>query len=373
MRILFEFSGFLIGGTLIALVWANVAHHSYEYIAHEMHFFVNDILMAFFFALAGKEVWEAMLPGGVLSSPRKAAMPLLATVGGMTGPILIYVGGCLLLQRMDLVRGWAIPCATDIAFSYLVARIVFGAKHPAIPFLLLLAIADDAGGLIILATCYPTGDVNALAFFGLVSLAIVSGLMMKKAGIKSFWPYLIIAGPISWCGFHFGGIHPALSLVPIIPTLPHAKRDLGLFAEEGQPVHQHDALNEFEHWWKNPVELILGLFGFVNAGVAFGSIGLPTGLVFAGLLIGKPLGITLFALLGRLFGLTLPDGMNMRDLVTLGMAAAVGFTVALFVSTVAFPAGENLEASKMGALGSFAAFLLTIIVGRVLRVQRVER
>ena len=116
--------------------------------------------MAFFFAIAGSEVWEALLPGGALSNPKKAATPLLATVGGLAGPAAIYIIGCYALGRGDITNGWAIPCATDIAFSYLVARFIFGQGHPAIAFLLLLAIADDAAGLVILAIFYPSGKLH---------------------------------------------------------------------------------------------------------------------------------------------------------------------------------------------------------------------
>src|SRR3989338_5052066 len=129
-------SGLLMLGTLIALVWANLEREGYVRFAHSIHFFVNDIGMAFFFALAAKEVAEATAPGGALPSPRRAAMPLAAAVGGMLGPALIFVTLTIVLDRPNLERGWAIPTATDIAFSYLAARIIFGAKHPAIPFLL---------------------------------------------------------------------------------------------------------------------------------------------------------------------------------------------------------------------------------------------
>ena len=125
-----------------------------------IHFIINDILMALFFAIAAKEVWESLLPGGALSNPRKAATPLLATVGGIVGPALIYLAGCHLTGTKETFgKGWAVPCATDIAFSYLVARMIFGMGHPAIAFLLLLAIADDAAGLLILAVFYPQAPV----------------------------------------------------------------------------------------------------------------------------------------------------------------------------------------------------------------------
>jgi NhaA family Na+:H+ antiporter len=166
LRLAFENSLFLIAGTLIALLWANLHYSTYEPVSHALHFLVNDILMALFFALAAKEVWEAMLPEGVLSSPKKAAMPLMATAGGIFVPAVLYILGALMFDPV-LVRGWAIPCATDIAFSYLVARTLFGTHHPAIPFLLLLAIADDGIGLFILAVFYPQGEVR-LALFSIL-------------------------------------------------------------------------------------------------------------------------------------------------------------------------------------------------------------
>ena len=130
-------SGLLVVGALIALVWANVSLDGYRRVTHAIHFAVNDVLMAFFFALAAKEVVEATAPGGPLNAPRRAAVPLVAAVGGMVGPASIYVGLVVALDAPELIRGWAIPCATDIAFSYLVGRLIFGAKHPGIPFLLL--------------------------------------------------------------------------------------------------------------------------------------------------------------------------------------------------------------------------------------------
>ncbi|MFP6700639.1 MAG: Na+/H+ antiporter NhaA, partial [Planctomycetaceae bacterium] len=179
----------------------------------------------------------------------------------------------------------------------------------------------------------------------------------------------LVPGVISWYGFHIGGVHPALALIPVIPTMPHAKRDIGLFREEeGQRL---DTLNAFEHWWRNPVELILGAFGLVNAGVALGSAGSATWLVLGALLIGKPVGITLFALLGRRCGLALPREMNVKDVIVIGTGAGVGFTVALFVSGVAFAnMPDAKDAASMGALGSFAGMFLTVIVARLLKVKK---
>ena len=180
---LFENSIFLILGSFLALLWANLDHDAYHHFIHlgildsspfgtlqengtrvlDLHYLVNDILMALFFAIAGKEVWEATFPRGPLSKLKRAAVPIVSAIGGMVGPALIYLIGAVLIGRYDeLSKGWAIPCATDIAFSYMVARIVFGAGHPAIPFLLLLAIADDALGLLILAVFYPQEEVRII-------------------------------------------------------------------------------------------------------------------------------------------------------------------------------------------------------------------
>jgi NhaA family Na+:H+ antiporter len=324
--------------------------------------------MALFFAIAGKEVWEAILPGGPLSDPKRAAVPLVSAVGGMVGPALIYLLGASLIGRYDeLSHGWAIPCATDIAFSYMVARIIFGVGHPAIPFLLLLAIADDAMGLLILAVFYPQEEVR-IVWMLLPVLSIALGLIFQRMRIKGFWWYLIIPGALSWIGFAKAGLHPALGLLPVIPTMPHAHSDKGLFDWAEQEAT--DTLNKFEHWWKNPVELILMMFGLLNAGVVLSAIDSPTYLILAGLIIGKPIGIWLSAMaIAKGFRVGLPDGLTSADLVVVGFAAGIGFTVALFVATVAFPPGEIQDAAKMGALGSFAAALLTYVVARLLGVK----
>ena len=381
-RWVFEYSFFMLGGAVFAMVWANIDSVSYHnFVEHEiwrgidLHAIVNDGMMALFFAIAAKEVWEAFLPGGALSSYRKAATPLLATLGGLLGPAGFYILGVFLLGREDdLLRGWAIPCATDLAFSYLVARLIFGTGHPAIAFLLLLAIADDAASLAVVAVAYPQEPIE-FHWFGLTLAAVLMGFMMRKLRLQSFWWYLLGPGLMSWISFHEAGIHAALGLIPIIPCMPHAQTDLGIFARK--ELGRHDTLNEFEHWWKNPVELILGLFALVNAGVVFTSIGHGTTLVLVSLLVGKPVGITLFTWIGEKgLGLEVPAGMNYRHVLTLGMIAGIGFTVSLFVSTAAFPNPEEnaviervLEEVKMGSLLSFSAAILAFILAMILGVR----
>ena len=128
VRFVVDNSLLLLAGTGVAVVWANLDFASYDRIAHPLHFVVNDIGMVFFFALAAKEVFEATLPGGALASPRRAISPLAAAVGGMVVPALIYLGLTWARGPADLARGWAIPCATDIAFSLAIISIL-GSKR----------------------------------------------------------------------------------------------------------------------------------------------------------------------------------------------------------------------------------------------------
>lgn len=366
---IFDNSLLLLAGAALAVVWANVAPNSYATVSHPLHFWVNDVGMVFFFALAAKEVFEATLPGGALASPSRALSPLAAAVGGMVAPAVIYASLASTFGPAELNRGWAIPCATDIAFSAMVARAIFPSSHPAIPFLLLLAIADDALGLIVLAVFYPSGTLSFTALAVLMSAAILSAMWLRRSNISSFWPYVLGPGALSWTALYFGGFHPALALVPIVPFMPHSPRDLGVYdaREDALP----DTLNRFEHWWATPVQFILLLFAFANAGVAFEQIGAGTYYVVAALLLGKPLGILAFTAAARLAGARLPDGLHVRDLIVVGVAAAIGFTVSLFFATAAFPEGSLLAETKMGALLSLAAAPLALLVARTLRVGAV--
>ncbi|WP_299845330.1 Na+/H+ antiporter NhaA [uncultured Roseovarius sp.] len=403
-----EYSLLLIFGAIIALIWANIDAHSYhtftEFVIWDhapighlhdghrtltLHYLVNDVLMALFFAIAAKEVWEAVILRNGSLRGKKAATPLFATAGGMFGPIAIYLGLALLMgsDTYDAVaNGWAIPTATDIAFSYLVGRIVFGAGHPAVRFLLLLAIADDAAGLIILAIFYPSGDLAPqwlLFSFGAAAAVFVlfnwfpryldrgkqdrPNSTRMRTGLGGA-PY-IIAGCASWYGFMQSGLHPALGLLPVVPTIPHADRAFGIFHEAEK--YLQDLLNVLEHALKHPVEIVLFLFGLMNAGVEMSAIGDATWLVLAGLIVGKPVGILLFGwLAAKPMGLGIPQGMRIVDLVVIGFVAAIGFTVSLFVASVAFETGPVQDAAKMGALFSFAAAILSIIAGKMLKVEK---
>ena len=181
IELLQEFSVPLLAGVLISLVWANTDPQGYHAVLHTspfgehpwltLHFFVNEFMMVFFFGIATKEITEACLPGGALNPLRKAVNPLLATLGGILGPVTVYLAMTWLLAAPEIGRGWGIPTATDIALAWLVARVVFGARHAAVSFLLLLAVADDAAGMGIIAVFYPDPKhPTAPAWLGLVAL-----------------------------------------------------------------------------------------------------------------------------------------------------------------------------------------------------------
>jgi len=349
VRFVLENSLLLIFGAVVALVWVNAGPASYASASQALAFAVNDIGMVFFFALAMQKVVMAMRPGGPLGSFRQAGLPVLAAVGGMAGPALIYTAAAHALNRPDILGGWAIPCATDIAFSYLAARLAFRGDHPAIPFLLFLAIADDALGLIVLAAFYPAGAIDVVAMAAFLGPAIAIAWILRRRGVRNFWVYVAIPGVLSWMGLYLGGIHPALAMVPIVPFMP--------------------ALDSFERWWRVPVEGILLGFGFVNAGVPVSSVGPITWVVAGSLILGKPIGIVVTTLIAERAGFRRGQGLDYRGLVTLGILAGIGFTVALFFAMAAFPPGPILDQAKMGALFSFSAAVLGIAVARLLRVR----
>jgi NhaA family Na+:H+ antiporter len=355
-------------GLIGALVWANTAAEQYDAFARGARFIVNEVGMTLFFALATKEIVEATAPRGALHPVSKAATPVIAAIGGMIAPAAIYLGLVATAQLPDLQRGWAIPTATDIAFSFLLARWLFGRRHAAVPFLLLLAIADDALGLLVLAVFYPIDMVRPIIFAVVLSAALALCWTLRRARIVQFWPYIAIGGTLSWVAFLRGGFHPALALVPVIPFVPHAARDIGMFEEP--PVPGRDPLTRFEHVMRVPTEVVLFLFGLVNGGVPLAQIGPGTWIVVAALVVGKPLGVTAAALAGTVFGSRLPASLTRRDVVVIGCTAGIGFTVALFFATAAFPEGDLLDQTKMGALFSFLAMPTAVLAAIVLRVGR---
>ncbi len=376
-QLLLEFSIPLIVGVIVALFWANLSPESYHNFLHKnilggltFHFLVNDIFMVFFFAIATVEITQSLLPGGDLNPLKRAINPIMATFGGVVGPAVVFIVLNYFIGSPEFSRGWGIPTATDIALAWLVARLVFGAYHPAVSFLLLLAIADDGIGLAIIAVFYPDPLYPVVPMWLMLTLAgMLVAFFLRKAKVKSYWPYILLGGTLSWTGLYLTHLHPALALVFIIPFLPHpAKERAHLFEDDPQ---DHSSIRQFEREWKVFVDLGLFLFGLANAGVEFSEIGTVTWLVLLALIIGKTAGIFIMGSLANLLGFPLPKGMKHKELFVAGLIAAIGLTVALFVAGVAFTDLSIQGAAKMGALFSAGAVIIAFTAGKLLRIKRI--
>lgn len=414
LQTLQEFSIPLIAGVVAAMLMANIYPEFYLGLVHTpltdmwsflthgggdhghhvegwkhyttLHFLANDILMALFFGIAAKEITEACLPNGALNPVRKAVNPLMATFGGVAGPIAFFLGLNAVFGQSEWRNGWGIPTATDIALAWLVARLLFGKSHPAVSFLLLLAVADDAIGLGIIAIGYPDPlhptQWGNLAWL-LPGMGVAFALRLTK--VHSWIPYIAIGGSFCWWGLYSAHLHPALALVFIVPFLPPPKRDLGLFQSEDYDsedeaaaeahaaahghAHAHSTLENFEHDLKTTVDFGLFFFAFANAGVPMSEVNGLTWILLSSLVLGKVVGIVGCSWVGIKMGFPLPEGMSMRHLFVTGLVAALGLTVALFVSTQAFTSPALQGAAKMGAVFSAGVALLAWILAEVLGVS----
>ena len=408
VNLLQEFSLPLIAGVVLGLVAANVNGHWYHQVVdfhpvgksaavfgHDLtiHFIINGMFMCLFFGIAAKEIAESTLPGGVLNPLRRAINPLVGTLGGVVGPVAMYFAMTWIFYGGSddfsaVANGWAIPTATDIALAWLVARVVFGPLHPAVNFLLLLAVVDDAIGLVIIAVFYPdpVHPVEPLwLLFVVGGMAVV--YVLRKLRVR-WWPvYILTGGSLSWVGLAGAGVEPALALAPIVPFMPHNNgHDTGT---EPEHAHSHEGISaphphatdaehaghsvmeQFEHHLKLFVDFGLFFFAFANAGVAFTSIGLVTMMVLVSLIVGKGIGVTIFSWLASKVGFPMPDGMDVRHLVVTGVIAGLGLTVALFVAGKAFPGDSPFqEPGKMGAVFSIAAALVAYVLGKLLHVRQ---
>lgn len=405
VRFLGEYSVPLIVGVIAAMFMANTFPSFYEHLvsapiyglfssaadhahghhdAHgsswdhyfSLHFLVNDLFMVLFFGVAAKEITEACLPEGALNPPSKAINPLCGTVGGVLGPVGVFFGLNAIMGSELWANGWGIPTATDIALAWLVAKLIFGKGHPAISFLLLLAVADDAIGLGIIAFAYPdpahpTEWLNALW----IVPGMLAAFSLRHFKVTSWIPYVAIGGAFCWWGLFSAHLHPALALVFVVPFIPGPNVDLGLYAEEkstGKAHAHHSPLESFEHSTRTFVDFGLFFFAFANAGVSMQGVTGLTWIVLASLIAGKTLGITLCSYLADRAGFHLPSGMNLRHLVATSVIAGLGLTVALFVSGQAFSEAGVQGAAKMGALLSVLAAPTAFVVAVALGVANVQ-
>ncbi len=273
------------------------------------------------------------------------------------------------IGNSEFINGWGIPTATDIALAWIVAKLIFGPNHPAVSFLLLIAIIDDGIGLIIIAIFYPDPSNPVFpAWLLLTAAGMLLAYILNKMNIKSYWPYIVLSGTLSWLGLYLAHIHAALALVFIMPFLPRKQKETaGLF--EATPTAK-STLENFEHEFKIFVDFGLLIFGLTNAGVEFSNINQVTWLVFFALIIGKTGGIYMTSFISTLFGFSLPKGMNKKDLLIAGIISSLGLTVALFLAGTAFENADLQGAAKMGALFSSSAALIAYIVSKLLKIRK---
>ena len=403
----------LIACTLMALAWANspwgeAYHHLWEQevgfragpwaLEKSLHHWINDGLMAVFFFLVGLEIKRELLAGS-LSTPRAAALPAAAALGGMLVPAALYA---LLNAGGEGARGWGIPMATDIAFALGVLALM----GPRVPlalkvFLTALAIVDDIGAVLVIALFYTERIAWSALALGLVLLA--AAVAFNRLGVRRPAPYLAVGAAV-WLCFLTSGVHATVAGVLMALTIPartridagalleHGRGALGRFAAaggEGRSIlsnpGQQAALEELEqaseaaqaplqrieHGLVNVVAFfIIPVFALANAGVPLsGGVGAaltsPVALgIILGLVVGKPLGITLFSWAAVKAGVAeLPAGVGWKQIHAVSWLAGIGFTMSLFISALAFPAGPLGDVARMGI---FAASAVAALVGWVL-------
>jgi NhaA family Na+:H+ antiporter len=401
----------LLGAAVVALAWANSPwRESYAALWHtpvgisigrhvfdrDLHFWINEGVMTIFFFVVGLEI-RREIHNGELSELRRAALPLVAALGGMLAPACIFAAFNV---GKGSIRGWGIPMATDIAFAVGVLALLGARVPPALRILLLaLAVIDDVGAILVIAVFYSS-QITPAGFL-IVASGLGTILGMQMVGVRSPWAYVAPAG-VAWAGAYVAGIHPTLVGV-VVGLMTPIQAWFGreeLIERAGASVtalrehrgdHERallpylDHLNLARREGVSPVERIqhalhgwvaygaMPLFALANAGVSVGNASftgepaLVLGGVAAGLVIGKPVGILGVSWLAKRAGLVdLPRGVTLKCLGVVGLVAGIGFTMSIFIAALAFPAGANLETAKVGILtGSGAAALFAYVLGRL--------
>ena len=314
---------------------------------------INDALMAVFFFIVTLEIKREFIHGE-LSKPKRALLPIIGAVGGMAIPALIYV--VINFETGYTLRGWAIPSATDIAFSIGVLSLL-GSRVPVSlkVFLVALAIIDDLGAIVIIAFFYSTE--LQYSYLLLMLITFIALLLLNKFGVKKFTPFFFI-GLLLWYFTHGSGIHSTISGVLLATTIPHQKNE-----------KDYSLLLKLEHMLSPYVAFgIMPLFALANAGVilkgsSFNSLLAPVPLgILCGLFFGKQVGVFLFSFISvKLKIAEMPSNSNWLKFYGVGILTGIGFTMSLFVGNLAFVDYSNqMDGVKIGVLtGSF----LSAIVG----------
>ena len=314
---------------------------------------INDALMAIFFFFVTLEIKREFLQGE-LSNIKQALLPIIAAVGGMLVPALFYV--FINLGDSETLNGWAIPSATDIAFSLGVLSLL-GKRVPLSlkVFLTALAIIDDLGAIVIIALFY-SGDLS-IKYLTLMLLAFIALLLINKFNIKKFLPYLVV-GLFLWDFTHNSGIHATIAGVLLAMTIPHRKKekDFSLLIKIEHSISPYVAFG------------IMPLFAFANAGVSLEGLSfaslldkVPLGIVL-GLFLGKQLGVFIFSYLSIKFKVAqMPNDTSWYNFYGVGVLTGIGFTMSLFVGNLAF--AENMQYMDGVKIGVLTGSLLSTLFG----------
>jgi len=314
---------------------------------------INDGLMAIFFFFVTLEIKREFLQGE-LSNIKQALLPIIAAVGGMVIPALVYV--YINFGDSETLNGWAIPSATDIAFSLGVLSLL-GKRVPLSlkVFLTALAIIDDLGAILIIALFY-SGELS-VKYLSLMLLAFIFLLVINKFNIKKFLPYLIV-GLFLWDFTHNSGIHATIAGVLLAMTIPHRKKekDFSLLIKVEHAISPYVAFG------------IMPLFAFANAGVSLEGLSLsslldkvPLGILL-GLFVGKQLGVFVFSYISIKMKIAqMPNNANWYNLYGVGVLTGIGFTMSLFVGNLAFV--ENIQYMDGVKIGVLTGSLLSTLMG----------
>ena len=321
-----------------------------------VHHWINDLLMAVFFFFVTLEIKREFIQGE-LSNIKKAMLPIIAAIGGMVVPALFYVA--INFGNLDTLQGWAIPSATDIAFSLGILSLL-GSRVPISLkiFLTALAIIDDLGAILIIAFFY-SGDLS-ISYLSLILISYIFLLILNKLGFKKFLPYLLV-GSFMWFFTYKSGIHATIAGVLLASTIPHRIKD-----------KDFSLLIKIEHAISPYVAfIIMPLFAFANAGVSLegltlSSLMMPVPLgILLGLFIGKQVGVMLFSYLAVMCGFAqMPDNSNWLSLYGVSILTGIGFTMSLFVGNLAFIENtQYIDGVKIGVLvGSFLSTIFGYFV-----------
>lgn len=326
---------------------------------------VNDGLMAIFFFLVGLEIKREVVEGE-LSNIRKASLPIIAAVGGMVFPALVYVA--FNYSDPSALRGWAIPAATDIAFALGILALL----GPRVPvalkiFLLALAIIDDLGAIIIIALFYTSELSLSVLAIAAIGISVLGYLNYR--GVMRIAPY-VITGLVIWVCVLKSGVHATLAGVVVALFIP-IRADSSKTLESGESI---SPLKSVEHGLSPWVSFgVMPLFAFANAGVTLKTLsfsdlfgGIPLGIAL-GLFLGKQVGIMSFTWVSVRLGFArLPDGITWLQIYGVSALAGIGFTMSLFIGTLAFTDPEHAAAVRVGVLtGSIASALVGILILKI--------